>query len=543
MYTFKSSSPKTDPKHSWQDLNSFLAISKDLDKLSSYTACGSISKDHMEHRATEEKRSINRGLLHTANEIRPERTRRADSKNASRGAQQAGRATPLAVSRTMNRRPQSKQRTPPPSKQPPCGTAWPDAPPVPPMTAEPLRLLVWPQYNCKGSHAQARQNFQKACVDSGLNVLRYAQYDVRGDHMILTVTNNVHAQQCRAAPAALQQYVRKALSWHVAFDSIQSTAGNPLSAKQRARPGLFVFARGCSMYVDSAGFTLPRRPLPSARACHADTVPKRRTPCRNIFAALAPDVDVPGHARTMPAPEPRCIAASSQSTTTPDPPTSATSSAHRDVDTAPQQMHIGTWNLRNLNSNATSKLTCLKDFMQHRDIPLLAVQETKLPAQCDWSRQLGLQYFGAPAVRGEKGHNRCGTGFLVQEQFASKFKYIGPKKPLVDGYGAVWGRWQVDNTQQCLWLASVYFPDSARSRRDPALAQAVLNQIKTSYEYFSRQQGTVCLMGDWNAHVGHATNEVLRSDLRPYAPAHGFQQINSPGVSLLELCSELDAFI
>jgi hypothetical protein len=67
------------------------------------------------------------------------------------------------------------------------GRAWPEARCDAAMSSAPLRLLLWLDPACLGSSAAARQQFNVRCRSVTANVLLYADFHQRGDHMLLTV--------------------------------------------------------------------------------------------------------------------------------------------------------------------------------------------------------------------------------------------------------------------------------------------------------------------------------------------------------------------
>jgi hypothetical protein len=108
---------------------------------------------------------------------------------------------------------------------------------------------------------------------------------------------------------------------------------------------------------------------------------------------------------------------------------------------------------------------------------------------------------------------------------------------LLEGYGAVWARWQGPSDARPLYLASVYCPDTGAQQRNPHLLQEVYEQISLGLAHYSSKLGTVSLMGDWNAHVPAASHPSVPRHLLHLAPALGLGDPNPAGRALLDFCS------
>jgi hypothetical protein len=67
--------------------------------------------------------------------------------------------------------------------------------------------------------------------------------------------------------------------------------------------------------------------------------------------------------------------------------------------------------------------------------------------------------------------------------------------------------------------------------------QDVYEQISAGLTYYSSKPGTVCLMGDWNAHVPASSHPSVPAHLHHLAPTLGLDELNSAGSVLLEFCS------
>jgi hypothetical protein len=178
---------------------------------------------------------------------------------------------------------------------------------------------------------------------------------------------------------------------------------------------------------------------------------------------------------------------------------------------------LGTWNVHHLNTkNSLSRLVALSHIIHNHGMGMMAVQETRLPPQTPLAAKTGLLYFGtSPVLLSHTSNLYCrGTGFLVPSAHCASFTYLGTRSPLIAGYGAVWARWQAPSQTQPLFLASVYCPDTGAQRRNACLLQEVYEQVSAGFTYFSSKPGTVCLMGEWNAHVPASSHHL--------APTLGF---------------------
>jgi exonuclease III len=203
-------------------------------------------------------------------------------------------------------------------------------------------------------------------------------------------------------------------------------------------------------------------------------------------------------------------------------------------------MCLGTWNVHNLGTkDGLSRLVALSHFIHYHGVGVLAVQETRLHPHTPLAAVAGLQYFGSAPVLQPRANSRyCrGTGFLVPTAHRGSFAYLGPRSPLVDGYGAVWARWQGSSRAQPVFLASVYCPDTGAQQRHARLLQDVYEQISAGCTYYSSKPGMVCLMGDWNAHVPASSHMSVPAHLHHLAPAVGIGAPNSAGRALLDFCS------
>jgi hypothetical protein len=201
---------------------------------------------------------------------------------------------------------------------------------------------------------------------------------------------------------------------------------------------------------------------------------------------------------------------------------------------------LGTWNVQNLNTeDSISRLAALSHFMHYHGVGVLAVQETHLPPQNPLAAEKGLLYFGsAPVLQSHTSTRYCrGTGFLIPYAHSASFTYLGTCSSLIAGYGAVWALWQGPLQTQVLYPASVYCPDTSAQRRNTHLLQDVYEQISAGLTYYSSKPGTMCLMGDWNAHVPTSLHPSVPAHLHQLAPTLGLGELNSAGRALLEFCS------
>lgn len=105
---------------------------------------------------------------------------------------------------------------------------------------------------------------------------------------------------------------------------------------------------------------------------------------------------------------------------------------------------MGTWNVRDLHTaNGLHRLMATSDFMCNAGVAVLAVQETKLDPEAPKPSAAGLCYYGEAPMHLPGAVNRMwhGTRFLVLEEHAPNFHYLGTPAPLVDSCGAVWACW------------------------------------------------------------------------------------------------------
>jgi hypothetical protein len=375
-------------------------------------------------------------------------------------------------------------------------------------------------------------------MHASIHVLRCAKYETRTTncvpHMRLTILNPSHAKQCRAGLHLLQRLVRRSLGWHVALDTAQ--VSRPLPHSQRTR--------GFTAFTDAFGFTHQRRPYGRSSSRHM-THSMPPLPTLNPFSALPLD---------------DCVDTDTDTSASDEAASHATSGAVKDASSrrctraagAPQLAAapcapspspatcLGTWNVHNLNTkDSLSRLVALSHFMHHHSMGVLAVQETCLPPQTALAAETGLLYFGSTPIQQSRTSTRyCrGTGFLVPSAHSASFTYLGTRSPLIAGYGAVWARWQGPLQTQPLYLASVYCPDTGAQRRHTHLLQDVHEQISAGLTYYSSKPGTVCLMGDWNAHVAATSHPSVPTHLHHLAPTLGLGELNSAGRALLEFCS------
>jgi hypothetical protein len=352
--------------------------------------------------------------------------------------------------------------------------------------------------------------------------------------MRLRTLNPSHAKQCRAGMYLLQRFVRRRLGWHVALDTAQ--VSRPLPQSQRTR--------GFTAYTDVIGFTHQRRPY-GCCSTSAMTRSMLPLPTQNPFAALPLDDCVDTDTETSDTDE-----ADSPLTSGAAPATSSRQGPR--AASAPQLDHaphsprstpatcLGTWNVHNLNTkDSLSRLVALSHFMHYHSMGVLAVQKTRLPPQTPLAPETGLLYFGStPVLQLHTSTRYCrGTGFLVPSAHSASFTYLGTRSPLLAGYGAVWPRWQGPLQSQPLYLASVYCPDTGAQRRNAHLLQDVYEHISAELTYYSSKPGTMCLMGDWNAHVPASSHPSVPAHLHHLAPTLGLGELNSAGRALLEFCS------
>jgi exonuclease III len=159
--------------------------------------------------------------------------------------------------------------------------------------------------------------------------------------------------------------------------------------------------------------------------------------------------------------------------------------------------------------------------MHYHGMGVLAEQETRLPPRTLLAAETGLLYFGsAPVLQSHTSTRYCrGTGFLVPSAHSASFTYLGTRSPLMAGYGAVWARWQGPSQTRPLYLASVYCPDTAAQRHNVHLLQEVYEQVSAGLTYYFSKPDTVCLMGDWNAHVPALSHPSVPAHLHHLAPA------------------------
>ena len=438
---------------------------------------------------------------------------------------------------------------PSPAAQPSSrlGTAWPGATGTPTVATTALRILLWLPPSLAGSDAATRQRFQTICVQHGANVLQHADYHLRAGHLLLTVKDPLHAQQCRTNPRALQLFARDVMSWRLVFEN--EDASHTLSAAQ--------CERGLGLHVDKHGFAMPRRrhgfrPVP-------EDAPEPAAISINPFALLS-NAPEPNSSTSSPALPSQSESAAGTSV----PPSNAASKRRRNgTSTQPRTPsqpgpttpvatrrarhtihdadHIGSWNVHDLGSSqGLARLQIISQLMLSRGVGVLAVQETKMSAASTLPAQAGLVYKGCAALRGGNGTRCKGSGFLLQAQHADSFSYLGPVAPLVDGYGAVWGRWAGQSKSSDTYVASVYMPDVGRTGREPGLFARALTQIRTGYHKFAQQPGSVRLLGDWNGRVGHCSNNAVPAQLQHLAPIYGENTVNPHGLEVLRFCEDLD---
>jgi hypothetical protein len=189
--------------------------------------------------------------------------------------------------------------------------------------------------------------------------------------------------------------------------------------------------------------------------------------------------------------------------------------------------------------DSLSRLVALSHFMHYHSVGVLAVQETRLCPQTPLAPETGLLYFGSTTVLQSPTSTRhCwGTSFSVPSAHSASFTYLGARSPLIAGYGAVWARWQGPWQTQPLYLASLYCPHTGAQRRNAQLLQDVYEQISAGLTYYSSKPCTVCLMGDWIAHVPASSHPSVPAHLHHLAPPLGLGELNSVGRALLEFCS------
>ena len=401
-----------------------------------------------------------------------------------------------------------------------CGNGWPGASRQCSSSSAPIRLrLFLPREFLQDGGG--RKLFNR-CVQKDLNVIRYAEKARDGDHIVLVVKDTLHATQVREDMPALQRAVKQ-LKWHVALDTRLGQAQLSHSLQDA----------GYSVYIDSHGFELPRRP----RAPRANPPPHRpHNPqaYANSFAALAhlsadEALDAPDHdtqlTRAPQTPAPRFYPGKGRK-------------VRRDVQNA---RYTATWNVHDLGTaEGAARATAIAHYMEGHAIGVLAVQETKIHGNGSALTASGLHYHGTTAEVGRAGTRMKGTGFLVRSEVAGSFDYLGPVAPLIEGYGAVWGRWVGEDLENDVYLASVYMPDATVCAMRGELYDAVLQQVAVGKHKFEHgtNRGHVRLMGDFNARIGNTHSTQMPSDMREITCTHGEDTVSMSGRKLLRFCLE-----
>ena len=349
--------------------------------------------------------------------------------------------------------------------------------------------------------------------------------------MLITIKHNTHAQQCANDFDGFKASVRDKLHWRVVQEHPDRL--HALSSSQRAR--------GLDTHVDKHGFTMPRR----GRTVPPQSVsaPAPVSLSENAFQMLQRDVTLAGaegFVAESSRPQPPPLHAGS-GPRAPQVPRRTPATARQARRSSTPAEFIATWNVYGVGgASGLSKLHGIAHVMQQHGIGALAVQETKMSPSADLPVQASLTFRGEKESRGLDGHKCRGIGFLLRHSHEAAFTYLGACKTLIDGYGAVWGCWAGHTPEDDIYVASVCLPDIGRGNREPLLYQQVLDQIKGAYHEYAAKPGTIRILGDMNARVGHRDSPRVPAHLKPYAPAFGEDMVNQHGLKLLQFCSDLD---
>ena len=187
---------------------------------------------------------------------------------------------------------------------------------------------------------------------------------------------------------------------------------------------------------------------------------------------------------------------------------------------------VGTLNTTGLHaSTAPDKIVAIVELMHEHDVGILAVQETRLPVgAAPPLHTADYEYAGIDAQT-----HAVGAGFLWHAKLRERLQYLGAQSP--HPYAAAWMHLRLRARQQPMYLASVYLPDASKPI---SLFREALAALREDILKF-KDDGSVVLLGDFNARVGTATAE--HAGFHRLCPAFGEATHNGRGRELLDLCS------
>jgi hypothetical protein len=205
------------------------------------------------------------------------------------------------------------------------------------------------------------------------------------------------------------------------------------------------------------------------------------------------------------------------------------------ADPPPPPTRVGTLNVNGIAAACMeTKLTSIVHLMEQLNILILAVQETKIPNTTDLDEflpQLHYSFHGEPGTDSRSHRHTGGVGFIVHSQLSHHFIFVGKRHQ--HKYASAWATLKHQNSAENVHLASVYLPDSSRSTVEYSAALTLLAQ---DVLHFQSKPGSILLLGDFNARVGHARlPDCPNTDV---APPLGEPHINSNGIRLLQLCAD-----